>query len=417
MLKRFIGVWLIYWTVILLLPIRSIYPATAQAFILQLGFVLITSLSYLAVNFILNPREIQPVSFINISRARTLIKLSLTLSLIGLVFLMYDKIYIQGVNYADGLAVAREQWRELGEDRDGEASSIFSILGYLFGSSYYIAALLAITQIKLLNSAERIKFLLFSFFFVMVNSAVTGGRSSILLFASFVFSAMAAHSKIRFRNIFESQKQRWLVIISVAMAFGYTIIIFFQRADASDLKSIEYLLDFLPFLGLESFEWFSDILDDGILSSLSSMFLLSVSYLTHSFATTSAIIDAPAEDSILIFNHIINIFGKIGLAEQSNDEWFLSGRFPSLPGALWHQFGGVGLVMSSFALGAASAIAYACTTIRPARILSLGIFVMIDVVLVLSPFLFAGDLLSFPFVLIAFVLFAVVEMACKKDFF
>ena len=59
---------------------------------------------------------------------------------VDLAALTYDKLFIQKIDYSAGLAFAREEWRQLGEEREGQASSIFSVIGYLLGSSYYVAA-------------------------------------------------------------------------------------------------------------------------------------------------------------------------------------------------------------------------------------------------------------------------------------
>lgn len=409
MQKHFLGVWLIYWTAIVLLPVKSIYTPTVQAFFLQLTFVFLVLTAYHVAGFILNPRKIPEAASFDIPRALTLIKLALGMSLVGFIFLLYDKIYIQGIDYSEGVAIAREQWRQLGEDRAGEVSSVFSIFGYLFGSAYYVAVVLAITQIKILNTAQRVSILLACFFMAMANSVITGGRSNVLLLGVFIIGAMVSRRELHFRKLLGGRMQRWIIILATGLAAWYTIFVFYQRADASELNALEYLLDFLPFLGLAPAEWYKNLLDDGMLSSLFAMLVLAASYVTHSFATTAAIMDGPTEDKTIIFVHIINILSKFGLANHPSDEWFLSGRFPSFPGALWHQFGGIGFVLGSLLLGAASAIAKAWTALRPTRLLPLGVFVMADVVLILTPLLFAGDFLSFPFVLAAFVLLTVVE--------
>jgi len=407
--KHFLGVWLIYWAAIVLLPVESIYIATVQAFFLQLAFVFLVLAAYGATDFILNSRKVPKAGSFDISRTLTLIKLALGLSLVGFILLIYDKIYIQGIDYSDGVAIVREQWRQLGEDRAGQASSVFSILGYLFGSAYYVAAVLAITQIKMLSNGQRVSIILACFLMVMANSVITGGRSNVLLFGVFIIGAMASRKELYLRKLLGGWLQRWIIILATGLSVLYTIFVFYQRAAASELNGTGYLLDFLPFLGLEPLEWYRSMLDDGVLSSLSAILVLAASYLTHSFATTAAIMDGPIEDKTIIFSHIINILSKIGLANQPSDDWFLSGRFPSFPGALWHQFGGIGFVMGSLLLGVASAIAKAWTALRPNRLLPLGVFVMADVVLILTPLLFAGDFLSFPLILAAFVLLTVVE--------
>lgn len=407
--QTFLSVWLIYWAAIALLPVKSIYTATFQAFLLQLVFVFLVLAAYGVIGIIIKSRKIPEAGTFNISRALILIKIALSLSLIGFIFLIYDKIYIQGIDYSGGIAIAREQWRQVGEDRAGQASSIFSILGYLFGSGYYVAAVLAITQISILSTTQRVSILLVCFLIVMANSLITGGRSNVLLLGVFIIGAMASRRKLHLRKLLGGWMQRWIILFATGLSAGYTIYVFYQRADASELNGLEYVLDFLPFLGLESTEWFKDLLDDGMLSSLSAMLVLAASYITHSFATTAAIIDGPTEDKTIIFVHAVNILSKLGLANHSSDEWFLSGRFPSVPGALWHQFGGIGLVMGGLLLGAASAIAKAWTALRPARLLPLGVFVMLDVILILTPLLFAGDFLSFPFLLFSFLLISVVD--------
>lgn len=400
---------MIYWTAIVLLPVESIYIATAQAFFLQLAFVFLVLAAYGATDFISNSRKVAEAGYFDIPRTLTLIKLAFGMSLVGFILLIYDKVYIQGVGYSEGIAVAREQWRQLGEDRAGQASSVFSILGYLFGSAYYVAAVLAITQVKILSTTQRVSVILVCFLMVMANSVITGGRSNVLLFGVFIFGAMASRRELHFRKLLGGRMQRWIIIIATGLAAWYTIFVFYQRADASELNGVEYLQEFLSFLGLEPAEWYKGLLDDGVLGSLSAMLVLAASYLTHSFATTAAIIDAPVEDKTIIFGHAVNILSKLGLVSQPGDDWFLSGRFPSFPGALWHQFGGIGFVMGSLLLGAASAIAKAWTALRPNRLLPLGVFVMADAVLILTPLLFAGDFLSFPFIVTAFVLLTVVE--------
>ena len=406
--KHFFGVWLIYWGAIALLPVKSVYPATAQAFLLQFTFVFLVLTAYGFTGFVLKLRKVPEAVSFDIPGTPTLIKIALGMSFIGFVFLIYDKVYIQGINYSEGVAVAREQWRQLGEDRAGQASSVFSIFGYLFGSAYYVAAVLAITQIRILSASQRIWILITCFLMLMGNSVITGGRSNVVLLGIFIVGAMVSRRGLSFRKLLESQFHRWTLILAVGLAASYTVFIFYERADASELSGLEYVLDFLPFLGLEMAEWYQSLLDGSALSSLSAMLVLAVSYVTHSFATTAAIIDGPTEDKTIIFVHMVSILSRLGLSNNPDNEWFLAGRFPSFPGALWHQFGVTGFFFGSILLGIGCAAAAAWTAVRPARLLPLGVFVMAYVVLILTPLLFVGDFLSFPFVAVAFFILALI---------
>lgn len=409
MYKHFLGVWLIYWGAVALLPVKSIYPATVQAFLLQFTFVAIVLTAYVFTEFILKSRKLPRAGYFDINRALTLINLALGMSLVGFVFLIYDKIYIQGINYSEGIAVAREQWRQLGEGREGQASSIFSIFGYLFGSAYFVAAVLAITQVNTLRASQRLWTLIACFLMLMGNSVITGGRSTVILLGAFIIGAMVSRRGFSFRKLLKGQAQRWTLILAVGLAASYTVFVFYLRADASVLSGLEYVLDFLPFLGLEATEWYQSLLDGSALSSFSAILVLAISYMTHSFATTAAIIDGPAEDKTIIFVHMVSILSKLGLSNKPDGEWFLAGRAPSFPGALWHQFGVIGFFIGSVLLGIGCAIAEAWTALRPARLFPLGIFVMAYVVLIFTPLLFTWDFLSFPFVAVAFLIIALID--------
>ena len=407
--KHFFGVWLIYWAVIALLPVHSIYPATTEAFALQCTFVALVLVSYTLTHAILGKPGLPVAGRFDLSTTPTLIRIALGMSIIGFFFLTYDKVYIQGIDFSDGIAVAREEWRRGGEEREGQVSSIFSVMGYLMGSGYYVAAVLAVTQVRVLSARKRVWVLLGSFMLLMANSAITGGRSNVLLIAVFILGALAARGGLNLRKLFDTQAQRRTVIVAAGLALAYTLFIFYQRAQASDVSALEYALDFLPFLGLEADEWYRSLMEGSIASSLSAILVLAVSYVTHSFATVATIIDAPTEEKTIMFLHIRGILNKLGLVNPPDGDWFLAGRFPSFPGALWHQYGGIGFVFGSLLLGVISAFANAWTARQPARLLPLGVFVMVYGVLLLTPALFAADFLSFPFVAAAFVLISVVD--------
>jgi hypothetical protein len=140
---------------IVLLPVHSIYPATTEAFALQLFFVAIVVMSYFVTYFILGEPALLAAGFYDFLKTSLLVNISLVVSVFDIIFIACDKVFIWGINYFEGLAFAREEWRRAGEDRGRGVSSIFSMLGYLLGSGYYVAAVLAITQMNILNSSYQ----------------------------------------------------------------------------------------------------------------------------------------------------------------------------------------------------------------------------------------------------------------------
>jgi hypothetical protein len=405
--RNFVRVWIVYWLAVALLPVYSLYPATFEAFLLQASFVALVLLSFGAMGSLTGVRRMPIAGEKEIANAASIAYAAIVLSFVGFLALAYDKVVVQGIDYSEGVAIAREEWRRLGEEREGEASSIFSVIGYLLGSTYYVAVVLAITQTRSLSSRQRITALIGGFVLMMANSALSGGRSNVLLLAAFALSAFSARRGLRLRSLLGSPTQRLVVKGLVALAAAYTVYIFYERAAAGEDSALEYAIDFLPFLGLQAQPGFRAMLDGSALSSVLAMLVLAVSYVTHSFAVVAAIIDGPSEDKTIVFLHAASILHKLGIVGAPDGDWFLAGRLPSLPGALWHQFGAVGFFLASSALGALAASARAWSAVRPHRLLPLGAYLMLDTTLLLSPALFAGDFLAFPFVVGSFAMLAV----------
>jgi oligosaccharide repeat unit polymerase len=409
MAHNFVAVWLLYWLAIAMLPVHSIYPGTFGAAMLQIVFVVIVLVGIAITRLLAGERALQKPGGDEIPTANQLIRIALGMSVIGSLALMYDKVFVQGIDYSNGIAVAREEWRELGEDREGNISSIFSVLGYFFGSAYYVAIVLAVTQVGVVSPILRMQSFLVAFVLLMINSAITGGRSNLLLVAVFVLAAFGARKGLALFNVFPRVSQRLAIKLALVLGFAYTVLIFYQRAEAGEASALDYAIEFLPFLGFEASNEYRAGLDDSALSSLSAMLVLTISYVTHSFATVSAIVDANPEDKTILFLHLAGIANKLGLIGPPDGDWFLTGRFPSVPGSLFFQFGWLGFIGGSLLLGALSELCRSWAAQRPDRLMPLGSYVMAHATLLLTPALFAGDFLSFPFVLGSFVQLAVID--------
>ena len=404
MLRQFFYAWLLYWFAIAILPVHSIYPSVVQALILQIGFVLVVALSAKVVLDMFGVKQMPAAADRNIPHATTLIWIAIFLALLGLAALAYDKVFIQKIDYTAGLAFAREEWRQLGEDREGRASSIFSVMGYLLGSSYYVAAVLAVTQGAVLSRRTRLVALLTCFILLMANSALTGGRSNILLIGVFIVASFSSRRGLSLRGVLGSAFQRRLFQGLAGVAFAYSIYIFYERAATNSSGAIQYAVDFLPYLGVEADPIYRNALVDGTAGSLSAVMVLAGSYITHSFSSVAAIVDAPVEDKSLLFLNEIQMLYKLGVVGQPDPNWFLVGRLSSVPGALWHQFGAVGFFIGSTLLGAFAGASKVWLVRRPNRLMPLGAYTMATSTLILTPAVFAPDFLSFPFVFAAFVM-------------
>ena len=400
MIRRFVAVWVFYWVLFVVMPLDSTHGNSLVAFILQLIFVV------LVLSAVVFARQFAPaitfITYPNISQIRMqsrLVAVSIFISMLGFMLLVYDKQALQGVDYSEGLANAREQWRHIGEEREGAASSIYSAIGYLIGSSYFFGAILLVSRRIYFTDKFRFISSFLIFILTMLNSIITGGRSSILLLAAFVFSSYCVNKSGYKRKLFETNIYSLVIVIFIVTAIFYMAYIFSLRSEASDSTIQNYVEGFLPYLNLEPTATYSYIIEKTGLGSILSALSLCGAYLTHSLVTTALIIDSNETGGIVIMGHIANLLYKTGLIESVNRDWFLAGRFPSFPGGVYYQMGLSGVFFIAIILGFCSVFIERLIRKYGNSPMILICYCATEAILVLSPLLFAADLLSFPFVI------------------
>lgn len=399
MLGRFWVAWILYWLLFFIQPIQSIYPDTCLAWLLQLLFVLTVSLAYgfgsILVSFC-SPAVRGATINIDPIRVYSIIRWGLQISLLGLAFLIYDKIFIQKIDYTMGLAGAREQWRLLGEARNGRVSSIFSAIGYIFGGGFFLPLGLLLSRRVVIPDAKRFRLFLMSVFLLMSNSLLTGGRSNILLaltIASFGYFSSGQHT-----TLWRSSFVRILFLTTALIPAIYALYVFRSRAVGSDLEITQYAVSFHEYLGLKLAPGFEKFVISSRVGGVLSVINLAASYLTHSLATAAAIIRNGVDNGDAIFGYLLTLGAKLGVSSPPT-EWFLSGRFPSMPGALYLEFGIPGILYGASVTGIIAGIACSLFVQRPGSAFCFLGCASLESVLLLSPFLFAGDFLFFPFML------------------
>ena len=403
MIRRFLTIWLAYWATVFILPLESIYDGTGQAFLLQLFFVLLIAAMTLGLGAGI-VRFDTPV-VLEIQSARLMARYAFALAVLGLLALLIDRVVVQQIDYAAGIADAREQLRRAGEQRTSGTSSIFSMIGYLLGSCYFVSVILAITQHTQISPRERNWHLLGASSLALLGSAIDGGRSTLLVLVVTIFVAMALRRRAtRVRFSFGRKRTTLAVFFFLAIFTWYPLFVFFARASTNDLDIATYMDQFLPHLGLRPSAWFSDGLPTGLVGDITAATTLLLGYLTHSFATTAAIVSNPTGDETIAFLHVHRLAFKLGWAAFPNGDWFLAGRFPSTPGAFWYQFGPLGFIGATVALGIFAALARILLTFHPHSAFMLGFYVLAESTLLLTPAILALDFMSFPFIGLSFII-------------
>jgi hypothetical protein len=400
MIKRFVGVWIFYWFIYFCQPVHSIYQNVWGAFALQFLFVILTLAFFAFGASTVSSLAKRPsdLSF-DTDEALFVIRSGIVISFIGLSFLLFDKIYIQGIDYSQGLAIARQEWRILGEERAGAASSVYSAIGYLFGGAYFISLSLSISKLTIISDKTRLLYIILCLLLLLLNSAITGGRSSILLAMLFAVFGYFTRSSSSQKGLFFNRKYKRYASVIMVFVGGYVVYIFNLRATASEQMVGAYSLQFLEYLGFVPSDSFARIAYETSWGGTAALINLTISYLTHSFATTAAIVDSNSNYGDAIFVSFMTIGSKFGILPAPVD-WFLSGRFSSLPGAVYFQYGLFGLASWSAMLGMLAGRFAHIFSVTRGNILVFFLCSVFELILLMSPFLFAAEFLFFPSVLI-----------------
>lgn len=400
-LKRFLVIWTLYWLANLLQPVHSIYPNIHLAVLLQFVFVFVVTVFYVVMWHILNlknPQIDQVMERFESKSLENLIQLGFFAGALGLVFLLYDKVMYQGIDYTKGLALAREKWEVVSQQRNHGISSTFSVLGYLIGGAYFFPLSISLCGFFAIKDSRRLLYICIGCFLLLAHSLITGGRSSIILAVS--LSTFGYFDSKKFGTLFKNKFFNKYLRVILLVIFFYLIYVFYSRANKGGVNAAQYGIEFLEYLGLKPYGWFETFCATTPFGGLFSLLNLTLSYLAHSLASTAAIIyNDGFGGGDAVFAYFYSLGFKIGLTNPPV-EWFLAGRFPSLPGAIYMQFGVVGILLMACILGVFSAVSVRWFSAHPRSFFLFGLCATMESILVLSPFLFAGDLLFFPFAIL-----------------
>lgn len=264
--------------------------------------------------------------------------LPVLLSILGIVFLVIDKVYFREINFIN--MTPAEIRNKIASEGGSGVSSIFSLFGNVLQCFVVVAAFNSIFK----DSGFRF-FVSQAFFFLVVvaSSYLLGGRTPLLTYLVLVFSiyissgrAVSAFAAVKFM----------LPAIVVALAFALSI--FALRAHAIGIDSSEYLSAMLVHLGANNVD--SNLSRGGVLDDGLNYFYVVVAYLVHPFWVSSEIALGSDSSGSISFYTVLFLLSKIISIDLDSAKHEYYTLFSSLPGGLYYDFGLIGILLYSIFL-------------------------------------------------------------------
>lgn len=413
--------WLGYFGLLALLPVKY---GSLEAFSALSGMMLWVGLSLLvayATHFMLRARSRpnrqsfylggRPLRAPDLER---LVWLSIALSIVGFVCLCFDRIVLQGIDFSQGIAVARHLWRRSGEEREG-VSSIFSVLGYLLGFTFFVATTLGHLHWEFLRRRTRWGIIASATILVAMNSLLTGGRSIVLIQLACVVAVCGMRAMLGKKMMPGRGARIWLAgTLALVLAVGYSLYVFSARAEAGKIPSEVYVTGMLGYLGGQPTPGFY-LLNElpASVAATTQFATVAGAYLTHSYGTFESVLEMQQTPGTVSFGFVRELLAKMGVGELSSEEWSLSGRFLSLPGYLWYDFDWVGFYIGALVVGVLFGITPYLLRFRNGAGFSLVAVLIIFITGLLAPLVLSIDILCVPFLIIGFVLVDLANRALR----
>ena len=412
LLKLYLAAWAGYFVLLTVLPVSYSRLQAPLAVISLCLWIAISCVVAMIVEWLLGRARStalrlplsggRPLSLTDLKR---IIYFGMTLSVAGFLCLLYDRIFVQHIDFSQGIAVARELWRQAGEDRSG-VSSAFSVIGYLIGSAFFCSIAIAHLHWEIVPTALRRLVTYGGLLLVMGNSLLTGGRSIILVQLAAVV-AVAGIRKLHGLRGFPGRGLRTAAIglAVLSLAIGYSVYVFGQRAIAGRTLPALYADTEVAYLGGQPTPaYFAiDDLPSGI-SGFADLSVVAGMYLTHSYGTFEAVLEGGNLPGSATFIYVRELLAKLSLIPPANNDWVFQGLFLSLPGSLYYDFSWPGFYLGAVLLG----LALGCVPALLIRTGGSGLFLSLGLLFVLcallAPLLLAIDILSVPFMVLGFIL-------------
>lgn len=390
---------------IFILPAQAIQQNIEFLLILNLSFIfcvcLVSILTYKLISFNSSVKHYRH-DFQHVIKDKSLatnVKILIFFPILGFILLLIDRVLIRGIDYSQGLRLARYDWLET------TGGSIFGILGNLLIPLSYVGLFILIINFNRIKAYKM--WLIFAILIgVFGHAALNGGRSNLLLALVMIIIALILKRDKPLKSKLFSIKNAGVLVVGL-MGFYYIAYIIESSATMGG-ASLEELtsLGILALYGVPDSEFFASEH-----SYLTYILTYALSYLYHGQWTAQIASFLTDREGFYFLTSLPTVMmDKYGLLDLQLDQkaFAETGAFISFPGAMYYDFGWFGVFFISSILGCL--LGFVMLFLESKK--SIGVFKMVVIlfvlyVLILSPILPAYGLSYLMFILFAFVLLSI----------
>lgn len=253
----------------------------------------------------------------------------------------YDRLFIRGINYGEGLRSARYEWLA------SSGGSIYSMLGNLLVPFGYYCLILLFVNFNRLKTKHKLMLYISSFFCIFGHAALNGGRSNLIIGLCL---CLVVYICINKKFVFKLRNFSYALIIIIVAVFSilYSVNIISSSAELGGIS-----LRDMTYMAIN--ELYGNITPDfyDIDYDFLYFFYYMSAYLFHGSWTAQVALSLDHLPGSYALYPISVVLSQAGLLSSPLEPGYFSlyGAFISMPGALYYDFGYIGLLVSSSFLG------------------------------------------------------------------
>lgn len=405
----------------LILPANSIYENGSYRFLMNVGFYSLVLIITLLIRdlFKSKSREFSRKQLVYLSAKKLsfLLNMSTVLGFFGVLFILFDRVFLKNIDYSLGLRHARYQWA------NAQSPSIFSELLSMLGNAIVPMAFIAVLLLYLywedIEKRFRNTRLIVSISSVFLFAAMNGSRSIIFIqvFLLLCIAILRLSKNKRIipfakRNKKSDKKFYIILVLSVVYALG----VFNSSSKLGDIDSKSLFDIFIVELGGQAKTDYYSLIN-GLFSPNSIIYHIfsAITYLIHSQWTAEAMFSLADRTGNIFSYSIVHFLSQLGILNNAPESYQFYGVFISLPGAIVYDFGVAGL----FILGVLYGVLLGVSVLKIEKPNNSGGFDFAVIMfafssILVAPFFVAHNFIYFNFIIFDMILLEIASRAFTK---